>query len=145
MGNMVEELKVCLYDAGDGTRLGSIVGDRVYDLNRCGATNYGNKISARASLAKFLAGGSAVLDTVRQVLAGVLPEGATVDLAAERLAHPIHDVRLRAPITPNSKVICMGRTFMSHSVIGRLEPHPKPTPFYKLTQLVVGPPVQGSA
>lgn len=136
---MVQELKVCLYDAGNGARLGGIVGDRVYDLNRCGATNYGNEISARASLAKFLAGGSDVLDAVRQVLAGVLQEGATVDLAAQRLGQPIQDVQLGAPIAPNSKVICMGRTFMSHSVIGGLEPHPKPTPFYKLTQMVVGP------
>ena len=46
---------------------------------------------------------------------------------------------LKAPITPSTKVICMGRVFMSHVVIGGLEPHPKPTPFYKLTQVVVGP------
>ena len=43
------------------------------------------------------------------------------------------------PSRPSTKVICMGRTFESHVVIGGLEPHPKPTPFYKLTQMVVGP------
>ena len=136
----MQELKVCLYDAGVGARLGSVVADRVYDLEQCsalaGATGHEAKSTA---LADFLAGGSAALAAARQALAGVLQAGSTEGPSGETLAYPLESVSLRAPIVPSTKVICMGRTFESHVVIGGLEPHPKPTPFYKLTQVVVGP------
>jgi 2-keto-4-pentenoate hydratase/2-oxohepta-3-ene-1,7-dioic acid hydratase in catechol pathway len=132
----VQELKVCLYDAGTGVRLGSVVADRVYDLERCGATGHEAQSTA---LADFLAGGSAALAAARQALARVLQAGSTEGPSGETLAYPLESVSLRAPIVPSTKVICMGRTFESHVVIGGLEPHPKPTPFYKLTQVVVGP------
>ena len=132
----MQELKVCLYDAGTGVRLGSVVADRVYDLERCGATGHEAQSTA---LADFLAGGSAALAAARQALAGVLQAGSTEGPSGETLAYPLESVSLRAPIVPSTKVICMGRTFESHVVIGGLEPHPKPTPFYKLTQVVVGP------
>lgn len=135
----MQELKVCLYDAGAGVRLGSVLGDRVYDLGRCGAASNGARGAVPATLAGFLAGGSAVLAAARQALAAVLQEGSTEGHDGEPLAYAVHEVSLRAPIAPSTKVICMGRTFESHSVIGGLEPHPKPTPFYKLTQMVVGP------
>ena len=79
------------------------------------------------------------LDAARQALAEVLQTGSTEGPSGEPLAYPLEGVSLRAPIAPSTKVICMGRTFESHVVIGGLEPHPKPTPFYKLTQVVVGP------
>ena len=132
----MQELKVCLYDAGTGVRLGSVVADRVYDLERCGATGHQGQ---SAALAGFLAGGSAALAAARQALAGVLQAGSTEGASGSPLAYRLEDVSLRAPIAPSTKVICMGRTFESHVVIGGLEPHPKPTPFYKLTQVVVGP------
>ena len=132
----MQELKVCLYDAGTGVRLGSVVADRVYDLERCGATGHEAQSTA---LADFLAGGSAALAAARQALARVLQAGSTEGPSGETLAYPLESVSLRAPIVPSTKVICMGRTFESHVVIGGLEPHPKPTPFYKLTQVVVGP------
>ena len=69
----------------------------------------------------------------------MLKAGSTEGPSGETLAYPLESVSLRAPIVPSTKVICMGRTFESHVVIGGLEPHPKPTPFYKLTQVVVGP------
>ena len=87
----------------------------------------------------FLAGGSGAVAAARQALAGALRAGGTDGSGGEPLAYRLEDVRLRAPIAPSTKVICMGRTFESHVVIGGLEPHPKPTPFYKLTQMVVGP------
>ncbi len=31
----LQELKVCIYDSGLGNRVGSIVGDKVYDLHLC--------------------------------------------------------------------------------------------------------------
>jgi 2-keto-4-pentenoate hydratase/2-oxohepta-3-ene-1,7-dioic acid hydratase in catechol pathway len=132
----VQELKVCRYDAGAGARLGSVVADRVYDLERCGATG---REAQSTALADFLAGGSAALAAARQALARVLQAGSTEGPSGETLAYPLESVSLRAPIVPSTKVICMGRTFESHVVIGGLEPHPKPTPFYKLTQVVVGP------
>ena len=133
----MQELKICLYDAGAGVRLGGVVEGRVYDLERCGAlAGRGNRST---DLAGFLAGGSAGLAAARQALAAALQASSTEGPNGEPLAHPLADVRLRAPIAPSTKVICMGRTFESHVVIGGLEPHPKPTPFYKLTQVVVGP------
>ena len=146
----MQELKVCLYDAGAGARLGSAHADRVYDLNRC-STQYftvehqagevpgPDSATVPANLADFLGGGSAVLAAARQALAWVLQAGGTEGPAGEALSYPVKDVKLRAPIVPTTKVICMGRSFESHVVISGLTPHPKPTPFYKLTQVVVGP------
>ena len=122
---------------GAGARLGSVVADRVYDLERCGAL--GRPRGQRAALADFLAGGRAALAAARQALAGALQAGSTEGASGAPLAYQLEDVSLRAPIAPSTKVICMGRTFESHVVIGGLEPHAKPTPFYKLTQVVVGP------
>ena len=133
----MQELRVCRYDAGDGDRLGSVVGGRVYDLARCGALAGGD--SRGGELADFLAGGSGAVAAARQALVGALRAGGTDGSGGGPLAYRLEDVRLRAPIVPSTKVICMGRTFESHVVIGGLEPHPKPTPFYKLTQMVVGP------
>ena len=133
----MQEVKVCRYDAGDGVRLGGVVGGRVYDLERCGAL--AGRGDQSTDLAGFLAGGSAALTAARRTLAGVLQAGGTEGPGGEPLAYRLEGVRLRAPIAPSTKVICMGRTFESHVVIGGLEPHPKPTPFYKLTQTVVGP------
>ena len=128
---------MCRYDAGAGVRLGGVVGGRVYDLERCGAlVGRGDR---SAGLAGFLAGGSAALTAARRALAAALQAGGTEGESDGPLAYRLEGVRLRAPIAPSTKVICMGRTFESHVVIGGLEPHPKPTPFYKLTQMVVGP------
>ncbi len=134
--SIVQELKVCIYDAGAGARLGGIVADRVYDLEQCSAL-VGTTVPA--TLADFLAGGRAVLAAARRAMAAALDGDSTEGPTGAPLAYPLAEVRLRAPITPSTKVICMGRTFESHVVIGGLEPHPKPTPFYKLTQVVVGP------
>lgn len=133
----MQELRVCLYDAGAGVRLGSVFGDRVYDLERCGAL--AGEGGRGGELMDFLAGGSGAVAAARQALVGALRAGGPDGSGGEPLAYRLEDVRLRAPIAPSTKVICMGRTFESHVVIGGLEPHPKPTPFYKLTQMVVGP------
>ena len=57
---------------GAGVRLGSVVADRVYDLERCGATGHEAQSTA---LADFLAGGSAALAAARQALARGVESG----------------------------------------------------------------------
>ena len=34
----MQDLRVCLYDAGTGPRVGSVLRDRIYDLNLCCVT-----------------------------------------------------------------------------------------------------------
>ena len=65
----MQELKICIYDAG--ARLGSILADRVYDLNRCNTRYFtieqsdnaipgSDSATAPSNLKDFINGGSAV-------------------------------------------------------------------------------------
>ncbi len=145
----MQELRVCVYDAGEGPRVGSVEGRRVYDLNLCCAARlevqgvddpFGlAEVMAPPGLSGFLAGGEEVLAEARRSMEWALGQAEDAAAAGRALWLNLGDVRLKAPITAATKVICMGRVFMSHVVIGGLEPHPKPTPFYKLNQVVVGP------
>ena len=124
-------------------------GDRVYDLNLCCAARLAGQgvadpfgvadVMAPSSLEAFLDGRDRALAEARRSLEWAVAQPGGASVAGRPLWRTRDDTTLKAPITPSTKVICMGRVFMSHVVIGGLEPHPKPTPFYKLTQVVVGP------
>ena len=149
VGWKMQKLRVCVYEADDGPRVGSVDEDRVYDLNLCCAARLDGQgvadpfgvagVMAPPGLDAFLAGGDQALAEARRSLEWAIgqPDGASV--AGRPLSRSPEGSKLKAPITASTKVICMGRVFMSHVVIGGLEPHPKPTPFYKLNQVVVGP------
>lgn len=146
----MQALKVCVYDAGTGDRVGSAVEDRVYDLNLCclqqlasekqslDAYRLANTV-VPARLGDFLDGGSRVLAAAREALAFVLEEDSQEAPGGERLFHDTKDVKLKAPILPSTKVICGALTYKSHADVGGKIPYSFPNWFTKINQVVVGP------
>ena len=145
----MQKLKVCIYDSGTGDRVGSVVGDKIYDLNLCCVRYLAGKGMALDSyqlannivprdLDAFLHGDN-VLRTAREVLTWVLDKTVDEGLSGEPLFHDMKVVKLRPPILPTTKVICMGGVYPSHLQIAGVAPHEFPIPFYKMNQVVVGP------
>jgi len=146
----VQELKVCVYNAGAGDRVGSVAGDRVYDLNLCCLQQMvSQKQSSDAyrlvnnmvpsQLGDFLGGGSRVLSSAREALAFVLKEGGKQAPSGESLFNSTKEVKLRAPILPSTKVVCLALSYKSHADGGGKTPYDSPHWFIKMSQVVVGP------
>ena len=146
----MQELKLCVYDAGAGDRIGSAVDDRVYDLNLCclqqlasekqtlDAYGLADRI-VPPQLGPFLAGGDRVLSAAREALTFVIKEGSHEAPAGESLFHAAHAVKLKAPILPSTKVVCMALSYKSHADVGGKTPYDSPQWFIKMSQVVVGP------
>jgi len=146
----MQELKVCVYDTGVGDRVGSVVGDRVYDLNLCclqqlasekqslDAYRLANTI-VPPQLGTFLKGGSRVLSAAREALTFVLSEGSREAPGGEHLFYDAKDVKLRAPTLPGTNVVCMALAYKSHADVGGKIPYSFPNWFTKTNQVVVGP------
>lgn len=146
----MQELKLCVYDAGAGGRVGSVVDDRVYDLNLCClqqlASEKGSLEAYRLAnnmvppeLGHFLSAGSQVLSAAREALAFVLEQDSQEAPAGESLFHSTKTVKLKAPILPSTKVICMALSYKSHADVGGKTPYDSPQWFIKMSQVVVGP------
>ena len=146
----MQDLRVCKFDSGAGDRVGSVADDKVYDLNLCCvqqlAGEKGIKDAYRlannlvpSDLGEFLSGDNAVLSHARQGLEWVLKEGSQEGPAGEPLYYASKDVKLKAPIIPSTKVICMGDTYESHAALGGSEQPDRPGIFFKMSQVVVGP------
>ena len=145
----MQNLRVCVYEAGAGDRLGSVVEDRVYDLNLCCAQQLSAEKGALDSyrlannlvprdLGAFLAGGH-TLSAARDALSWALSAGAQEGPSGEPLYHGARDVKLKAPIIPSTKVICLGDVYISHLAIGGSPIPDTAGLFYKMSQVVVGP------
>lgn len=146
----MQELKLCVYDASTGDRVGSVVDDRVYDLNLCclqqlatekqalDAYRLANNI-VPPQLGDFLSGGDRVLSAAREALAWVLKEGSQEAPGGESLSQSAQTVKLKAPILPNTKVVCLALSYKSHADVGGKTPYDTPQWFIKMSQVVVGP------
>ena len=146
----MKELRVCVYDAGAGARVGSAIESSVYDLNLCCAQQMANEKHSLESyrlanamvpsqLEAFLTGGRATLSAARTALEFVLKEGSGQGPADEKLLHDARDVQLRAPILPTSKIVCLALAYKSHADVGGKTPYGNPEWFIKMSQTVVGP------
>jgi 2-keto-4-pentenoate hydratase/2-oxohepta-3-ene-1,7-dioic acid hydratase in catechol pathway len=146
----MQEIKLCLYDIGDGDRVGSVVGDRVYDLNLCCARQLADEKGSAdpyrlansmvpQDLGGILGGGDRVLADTRHALEWVLDNDSQEGPSGEPLSYALKDIKLKAPILPTTKVICMGGVFPTHLQIAGVDPHEFPMEFYKMSQVVVGP------
>jgi 2-keto-4-pentenoate hydratase/2-oxohepta-3-ene-1,7-dioic acid hydratase in catechol pathway len=146
----MQALKVCVYHAGGGDRIGSVIGDKVYDLNLCCLRQLVSEKQSLDSyrlansvvppdLQSFLVGGTRVLSAAREALAFVLKEGTQEAPDGERLFHDTNHVDLKAPVLPSTKVICMALAYKSHADVGGKIPYSFPNWFTKINQVVVGP------
>ena len=82
----MQELRVCVYNVGGGDRVGSVIGNTVYDLNLCCAQQMAEDRRSLDSyrlansvvpptLGDFIEGGSNTLEAARQALAWALKAG----------------------------------------------------------------------
>lgn len=94
---------------------------------------------APPTLRKFIEGGDAVIDASRQTLDWAIKNGVDKFPDEQPLSYDLNDVKLKAPILGSTKVTCMGGVFMSHLEVAGVDPHVFPIPFYKMSQVVVGP------
>jgi 2-keto-4-pentenoate hydratase/2-oxohepta-3-ene-1,7-dioic acid hydratase in catechol pathway len=145
----MQALKVCVYDAGGGDRIGSVIGDKVYDLNLCclqqlasekqslDAYRLANNI-VPPQLGDFLSWGDSALSAAREAVAFVVKEGSQQGPGRESLFHSVEKVNLKAPILPRTKVICMALAYKSHADVGGKIPYSFPNWFTKINQVVVG-------
>ena len=109
VGWKMQELRVCVYEADDGPRVGSVDEDRVYDLNLCCAARLDGQgvadpfgvagVMAPPGLDAFLAGGDQALVEARRSLEWAIgqPDGASV--AGRPLSRSLEGSKLKAPIT----------------------------------------------
>ena len=111
----LQELKVCIYDSGLGNRVGSIVGDKVYDLHLCCVQQLtSDKKSVDCyrlannlvphDLGGVLNGGSNVVQAARLALEWVLQKDHSEGPSGEPLFYASQEVRLRAPILPGPRL-----------------------------------------
>ena len=146
----MQKLQVCIYDGSAGDRVGSVEGDRVYDLNLCCVQRLTAEKGIRdayrlannlvpSELGDFLHGGDAAITAARQGVEWAIQHGEQSGPAGEPLFHSSKDVVLRAPILSSTKVICMGDTYQSHADIAGAVQATEPGLFFKMSQVVVGP------
>ena len=115
------DLAIGLIGTPQRNEVAAIVGDRVYPLAQIGLA--GN------DLPTVLAGGDAMLERIEVAVAAAGPGGSV----------PLAGAGLRAPITPASKIVCLGDAFISHLIAGNDEIPEAVGVFYKMTQDVIGP------
>ena len=146
----MQAIYLCRYFGSSGERVGSMNGDWLYDLNLCAVTqlsaDYGIKDAYRlanrlvpADLREFLAAGDSALSAARRGLQWVIESGASEGPTGEAVHFDRNHVTLKAPIVPDTKVICMGDTYVSHAELAGAEQPDSPGIFFKMSGVVVGP------
>lgn len=145
----MQELKICVYNSGGEDRIGSLVDDEVYDLNLCYVQQLATEKSLEAyrlanslvptKLEAFLTADSGILDRARNALKWVIENNVKMGPAGESISFSVNNISLKAPIIPSTKVVCIGGSYMTHIDIAGTAPHDFPVPFYKMSQVVVGP------
>ena len=146
----MQEIYLCKYVGSSGERVGSMNGDRLYDLNLCAVTqlseDYGIKDAYRlanrlvpADLQTFLGAGDSALSAARRGLQWVIESGDSEGPTGEAIHFDRNHVTLKAPIVPDTKVICMGDTYVSHAELAGAEQPDSPGIFFKMSGVVVGP------
>jgi 2-keto-4-pentenoate hydratase/2-oxohepta-3-ene-1,7-dioic acid hydratase in catechol pathway len=121
-------MKYCTFRLGNRTGAGLIHDKFVIDLGQ--AFFHAFKRPAKfADLGEFLAeGGPARIGDLDLT---ALQKERTVAL-------PLHEVRLRAPITRPPKIVCVGLNYRAHAAEQKVDPPAAPMLFAKASNIVVG-------
>jgi len=131
-------------------RIGSVVsGNQVIDLNLTYAAYLNNNqlalqpyqlanVVVPADMVSFLEGGQEALSAARKAAAYLQNNPGTNGPNGERLLYNLNEVTLLNPVWP-TKIICIGRSFMSHVQIGHLDVPEEPHIFFKPHNSIVEP------
>ena len=113
-------MRLVTFEHSGSVRTGALLGgERVLDLPAADP-------SVPADMVGLLAGGPALLDRVRGLVARTPPDAAL----------PIAEVRLLAPVPDPGKIVCIGYNYRGHQVIDDPE---YPDVFAKTNNTIVGP------
>lgn len=149
---MKTELKLGTFKFPDrpGTRTGSVVGEhQVVDLNLAYATYLvANQLAVQpyqlanavvpTEMVSFLKGGQEALEAARKTVAYIQGNAGVNGPNGERLVYNLTEVTVLNPVWP-TKIICIGRSFMSHVQIGHLDVPDEPHIFFKPHSSIVEP------
>lgn len=133
-----------------GPRAGSVVGEnQVVDLNLAYAAYLSSKELATqpyqladavvpTEMVAFLKGGSQAIEAARKAVDYVKSNPGASGPNGEKLVYNLRDVKVLNPVKP-TKIICIGRSFMSHVQIGNLDVPDEPHIFFKPHSSIVEP------
>jgi 2-keto-4-pentenoate hydratase/2-oxohepta-3-ene-1,7-dioic acid hydratase in catechol pathway len=111
-------MKIVTFEhAGGVPEPGVVAGDQVVSLKPAGF----------ADTLSLISGGAAALDGIRRFLADGPP------------SVPLNSVKLRAPISRPSKIICVGLNYRDHAIESNMKIPETPTIFGKYATSVIGP------
>jgi len=131
-------LRLASYRVGNAIRLGSVVNDRVFDLNRAYTALLGERRAFPSDMVSLLEGGEEALRKVRDLHDAI----ASNDRAsrAKGVSYAIDEVKIVAPIPrPRKNIVCLGVNYPEHAAERKREPPKYPVFFTKAPTSVIGP------
>lgn len=126
-------MRLVTYDAGNGSRLGAIIADKVVDLP-AGAAHFSGADLPNDMLA-LIQDGQSALDAAEQVVSGVLRDLTSLGPDA---TYDLEDVRLLAPLSNPPKLVCLGLNYKEHAIESNEELPTEPLFFSKFSSAIIG-------
>lgn len=126
-------MRLVSYDAGNGSRLGAIIADKVVDLP-AGAAHFSGADLPNDMLA-LIQDGQSALDAAEQVVSGVLRDLTSLGPDA---TYDLEDVRLLAPLSNPPKLVCLGLNYKEHAIESNEELPTEPLFFSKFSSAIIG-------
>ncbi|WP_068676696.1 fumarylacetoacetate hydrolase family protein [Oceanobacillus sp. Castelsardo] len=129
-------MKLVTFRINEGLRAGVIVDQYVVDLNKAAAwTN--EKESLPTDMTAILTAGTPALEAIKRVVTSIKKD--IENAVTSKIAKPLTDVSLFAPVPRPSKIICVGLNYKDHAEeTGRPLPE-YPLLFPKYVNVVNGP------
>jgi acylpyruvate hydrolase len=129
-------MKLVTFRTDEGLRVGAIVDEYVVDLNKAAAwTN--EKESLPADMNAILTAGNPAQEIIKRVVSSIKDD--IEDAITSKIAKPLSDVSLFAPVPRPSKIICVGLNYKDHAEETGLPLPEYPLLFPKYINVVNGP------
>jgi acylpyruvate hydrolase len=124
-----------------------IEGDKVVDVNLAYAAYLAKEKSVEqpyqlantvvpTDMISLINGGTATIQAIREAVAYCIKNDHWVGPNGENFVYDLNEVKTLLPVKPG-KIICIGRSFMSHVQVGNLEAPEEPHIFMKPTSTAV--------
>ncbi len=139
-------MKLVTYRTAGETRIGSMEGDRVVDLNFAYRAQLESEGALRAkqiaeafvpaNMVEFLQGGKKSLEIAKKAVAYALGHAHTIPYP---VIHHVTDVKIEAPVLNPGKMICVGHNYREHILEMKREIPEFPVLFSKHPNTIIGP------
>lgn len=139
-------MKLVTYRNAGETRIGSMEGERVVDLNFAYRAQLESEGALRAkqiaeafvpaNMVEFLQGGKKSLEIAKKAVAYALGHAHTIPYP---VIHHVTDVKIEAPVLNPGKMICVGHNYREHILEMKREIPEFPVLFSKHPNTIIGP------